>query len=335
MTQTVSEVTRSWIKKIRPEARNDLKSLMRLGASRSSYRKFLNRRYSALSFAEMQHWHTQYAKIFRGFEFDYPVSDWRVSFLGREIVLPLGGVDMWLKWDAALSILGHEIEIKRIYAALIQSKFRPKLMFDIGANYGLHSLLFLAHGIRVATFEPNAACHHYFRTIAELNGVNYDLYPIALGEDESTVELSFPDSETWLGTTVPTVRQAFRVSEPISTVKVRQTTLDLFLDEKQLYPDLLKIDTEGAELNILRGGRNMLRQCRPLIIFESWAENGREELFQTLTDSDYQLFRLRQEGTVSSINGLQGFCAAPESNFLAAPSESSSSLITELHSRVN
>ena len=131
------------------------------------------------------------------------------------------------------------------------------------------------------------------------------------------------------------MKQAFRVSESVSTVQVRQTTLDVFLNEKQLYPDLLKIDTEGAELDILRGGRNTLRQCRPLIIFESWAENGREELFHTLTESDYQLLRLRQEGTVTPIDGLQGFCAAPESNFLAAPNECSSSLTSELDARMN
>jgi FkbM family methyltransferase len=331
MRRSLSDITRSWVRKMRPEARNDLNSLMRLGINNPRYRKLINNWYSGLSFGEKQDWHTHYAKIFRGKKSDCPAGIWRVNFLDREIVLPLGGVDMWLKWDAALSILGHEIEIKRTYASLLRSNFRPKVVFDIGANYGLHSLLFLVHGIKVATFEPNVECHDYFRAIAELNNVSYDLHPVALGENEATVELSFPDTETWLGTTVPLVKQSFHVSEPVSSLQVRQVTLDQFVEEKQLLPDLIKIDTEGAELNVLRGARNTFRQCRPLVIFESWPDNGRNELFNFLTELDYQILRLKKHEDVSAADEVTSFCAAPEHNFLSVPSERSVSLTVELH----
>jgi hypothetical protein len=51
--------------------------------------------------------------------------------------------------------------------------------------------------------------------------------------------------------------------------------------------DLLKIDVEGAELDVLRGGRNTIERDRPKILFECWAdERGqrKEELFRYLRE---------------------------------------------------
>jgi FkbM family methyltransferase len=42
---------------------------------------------------------------------------------------------------------------------------------------------------------------------------------------------------------------------------------------------LVKIDTEGSEAAILRGAGRTLAERRPLIIFESFRDDGREELY--------------------------------------------------------
>ena len=47
-----------------------------------------------------------------------------------------------------VSIVGHDIEVKETYAALIASDHRPTLFLDVGANYGLHSIL-RAQGARI------------------------------------------------------------------------------------------------------------------------------------------------------------------------------------------
>jgi FkbM family methyltransferase len=57
-------------------------------------------------------------------------------------------------------------------------------------------------------------------------------------------------------------------------------------------PDVLKIDVEGAELNVFRGARQLLQAKRPILIFEltrpNWNEESRllNELGYTLFDSE-------------------------------------------------
>lgn len=111
---------------------------------------------------------------------------------------PLDGHDTWLEWDLALSMLGHELEVKHTYLNLIRLQ-RPKLFFAIGANYGLHSTMFLIHGVPTVSFEPNPRCHEYFRKLALRNHVQCDIQQLALGAAEGWVQVSFPDRETWLG----------------------------------------------------------------------------------------------------------------------------------------
>lgn len=327
----MSSFIRSSVKRMRPSARADVHRAVRMMAARATTQKLLNYVYRSLSWQQRAYWHSEYAKLFRGTLTNAAAGSWEVIFAGKSISLPLGGSDMWLNWDAALSVLGHEIEIKRAYAAMINSRHRPALFFDVGANYGLHSLLFLAHGIPTVSFEPNTYCHSYFRRVAEMNVVNTDLRPIALGAEEGSVDLWFPKTETWYGTTVPYARDQIPSDEQIEIQVVWQTTLDRFVEETSLKPDLIKIDTEGAEAGVLYGAAKTLSELRPVIIFESWQDSKREELFKLLDGLDYYILSLRHpRHTPQRLDGINPFLAAPSNNFLAAPSELSSSVLDEL-----
>jgi hypothetical protein len=64
-------------------------------------------------------------------------------------------------WGLSLLVAGHDVEIKETYRYLLEER-KPKLFFDIGANYGTHSLIFLTHGVRTISFEPNLGLRPYF-----------------------------------------------------------------------------------------------------------------------------------------------------------------------------
>lgn len=53
-------------------------------------------------------------------------------------------------------------------------------------------------------------------------------------------------------------------------VAVTCTTLDKLLAARDRV-DLIKIDVEGFELNVVRGAREVLKRCRPVLIFEAGA----------------------------------------------------------------
>src|SRR5207249_3638516 len=156
---------------------------------------------------------------------------WTVTFLGRPIRLSLRPGQMWLDWDAALSILGHEVEIKETYSSLLASSASPELFIDVGANYGLHSLLFLAHGVDVISFEPNHLCREYFLSACRLNGVTARLEEIALGDIGCNTELWFPHGRTWLGSTDITVRQSLEPSYELRSQLVIQKRLDDYFSD--------------------------------------------------------------------------------------------------------
>jgi hypothetical protein len=77
---------------------------------------------------------------------------------------------------------------------------------------------------------------------------------------------------------------------------VRCDRLDNFADSARSF-DFLKVDVEGAELLVLRGGEGLLRRDRPAILFESGPGSAeryglsREELFGFLSsDLGYSIY---------------------------------------------
>lgn len=51
-------------------------------------------------------------------------------------------------------------------------------------------------------------------------------------------------------------------------VLVHTVTLDAFFAEQGTWPDLIKIDVEGAELDVLRGARQIIAQRHPVMFVE-------------------------------------------------------------------
>jgi FkbM family methyltransferase len=330
-TNMVHGFLRSSLKRIHPSARSDIARVVRLMAAGTLSRRVLNQVYSRLSLGQKEYWHTQYAKVFRNQAQKTRPGHWLLDFAGQPVTLPVGGPEMWLEWDAALSLLGHEPEIKRAYAALIESSLRPRLFLDVGANYGLHSLLFLVHGIPAISFEPNVRCHEYFQRVTEMNGVGKDLQALALGEREGVVELWSPKSETWYGTTVKSARDRIPTVEALETVVVRQTTLDSFVKEHDLRPELIKIDTEGAESDVIRGAAHTLNTLRPIVIFESWPDADRSELFALFQLARLSISTLRaNDSPPRMIRDVCDFEQLSSTNFVAVPNESAKLLASIL-----
>ena len=163
-----------------------LAAAVRVSARYDLSRRMLNRLYNAMTPRQRQWAHGRYSKLFHHSSDRVQPGTWNVRFAGRAIALPFSGGDARLEWDAALSILGHETEIVETYRALLQRGPRPATVLDVGSNYGLQSLLWLVHGVRVISVEPNARCHAYFETICRLNGVRNDIRPQALGDAPGT-----------------------------------------------------------------------------------------------------------------------------------------------------
>ncbi len=130
--------------------------------------------------------------------------------------------------------------------------------FDVGANIGLWSAEFLKafpEG-RVRCFEPNPELHDALASNLP-SGCDHAITQHALGDFEGEASFVLTDEPT-IGYVQDGARTHAGV-EARRTITVRATTLDSYCEANAIDTiDILKIDTEGADLKVLAGARRTL-----------------------------------------------------------------------------
>ncbi|MFW5837036.1 MAG: FkbM family methyltransferase [Desulfovibrionaceae bacterium] len=159
------------------------------------------------------------------------------------------------------------------------------VVIDAGANIGVHSQFFAAavgpEG-RVAAFEPQRIVHQMLCANLALNGVsNAHAFHAALAHEPGRTMVPVLD---------PSVEQNFgaaRVAaeaqgEEVPAMRIDQLTLP--------GCQLIKIDVEGAELEVLRGAEGTIRAHAPFLYVENSEEARSAELAQTIMDLGYDCY---------------------------------------------
>lgn len=184
--------------------------------------------------------------------------------------LPQAG--WWLSWN---DYMGRRIYLSRGFeeseqAFLLRFLQSGMIAFDIGAHHGFHTLLMSrrvgSHGLVIA-FEPSPREVHKLHWVLKVNrrgNVRVESYAISNREGEEQLFVCMGRNSGCNSLRKPAV------SEPIQTIRVPMTTLDCYLRKHEIHRvDLLKIDVEGAELEVLEGATDLLNSgSRPLIICE-------------------------------------------------------------------
>jgi FkbM family methyltransferase len=136
---------------------------------------------------------------------------------------------------------------------------------DIGCHRGevLREMLRLAPQGRHVAFEPVAASHAALAAAFPGVDVRHAAASDADGEAEFVV---VPDQPSFSGLRERSYPGALRTER----VRVRTERLDAALPE-DFAPRFVKIDVEGAELQVLKGAFETLRRDRPILWFEHGA----------------------------------------------------------------
>jgi FkbM family methyltransferase len=319
-----------------PEIKNFVRPItaraMRPIAARAWSRAPLNVVYRHLGWYPKTEFYGAFHQAFQpGSDFPIDPGSWTIDFAGKTLKLPLVPERMWLDWLLALATLGIDQTVKKTYAAIVSSSRKPDLFLDVGANYGTHSLLFLAHGIRTWSFEPNARCYPYFIESCGLNAFNPHLERVAISSSRGQAKLYFPEHDTWYGTISdfppenpeeidlvfpPENREAIDLVE--TPVELR--TLDDYYGDviQSARRILIKIDTEGHELDVLRGASMTLGRC-PLVLFETYYDAaGRGVLFDMLAREEYRIFGLPWSPDGESVAlARESFLSDPAVDYIA------------------
>jgi FkbM family methyltransferase len=180
----------------------------------------------------------------------------------------------------------HEEGSIRLWKVLAGSVPEGTAILDIGAYEGVYALSArqVNAGASVYAFEPNPSSLE--RLTIACTGKRIDVMQVAFAEASGTVSFLCDSATSRI------------VQEPSDgqVVKVRSLTLDDWRADRSVAVSLMKIDTEGAEAAILRGGKTLLGECHPIILCEVLSDSAGEAVMKALPDG-YRYYRIDENKT--------------------------------------
>jgi FkbM family methyltransferase len=131
-------------------------------------------------------------------------------------------------------------------------------------------------------FEP---LPHLFEYLKKNFGHNRDISLFNIALSDSAGESSFNHVISNPGYSGLVKRRYDRPDEQDTRITVRTDLLDSLIGDARI--DLIKIDVEGAELQVLRGGKETIKRNKPFIIFEHGL--GGADCYGTTPEDVYDL----------------------------------------------
>lgn len=190
---------------------------------------------------------------------------------------------------------------------------------EAGANTGTETLLIsrlVGDNGKILAFEPVPHVVSKLKQNLDLNGIkNADVKALALGD--SAKEISFyiyPQDH-------PNQGMGSKVLENsgLEKITVFQTTLDSLSDEGTLSRiDFLKMDVQGAELDILRGGFNCISKYRPKVFLEAAGGlSNLKTIYDYLSGLNYVVRVIKRDGQLEDLDAEN----LAMGNWLAIPTD--------------
>ncbi|NSW53044.1 MAG: FkbM family methyltransferase [Anaerolineae bacterium] len=184
----------------------------------------------------------------------------------------------------------------------VQMYFKPGMVvYDIGANIGYISLLFLrAVGTtgHVYAFEALPANVERLKQNLIPSGALHKVtvFHAAVINQETPVEF-LVHSSTSMGKALGSAGRKDAHYE--STIQVPGIALDTFVSTQQLpKPDVIKMDIEGGEVLAIEGMRVTLTTHHPLLLIELHGPESALAVGRVLKDCGYQAYRMENPAKV-------------------------------------
>jgi len=228
-----------------------------------------------------------FRRITRRFD---PMIRWRSPLLARPIYLRL------ISNASLIADPKHqEDSIRQTFLALLAAlpNSGGGTFWDIGANIGLYSWCCAEArpDFHIVSFEPDTKNLECLRkTSAAWNLAAHEIVPRAVSETVGRTTFFTDEISRATGTLEPAAG-AFNATHYGAVprgVEVETVSLDHLIAEGWARPLIVKIDVEGAELRVLRGGRGLCAERRPILLLEMFGD--RPQTFALLEEFGYRCF---------------------------------------------
>jgi len=183
----------------------------------------------------------------------------------------------------------------------LSTRLRPGMIFyDIGANVGFYTLLaaeLVGNGGKVYAFEPLPENLAFLRKHVEMNCyTNVEIFDCAVLNYQGQALM-----RTEKGPSMASVSDD-------GSLMVQVCSLDEVVDRGIIDPaDAVKVDVEGAELQVLEGGARFFTKYQPLIFLATHSEEVHQACCKLLDEYGYALESIERGKPVSETNEILAF----------------------------
>jgi len=200
---------------------------------------------------------------------------------------------------------GYEnFEYTSIFEELIKN---VDCFLDIGSNIGYYSLLAAKSNPKVIVyaFEPAIGPKYYLNKNIQINNFQNNIISESTALSNQIGEIEFYEVENvkykYLKYNLAGEGNAGTKTTSRNFVKnkVISTTLNEFIKTKGINKiDLIKLDTEGTEIDILNSGLEYIKKFEPIIICETLFNTIEEQLEDFFGTMNYSFFNHTESGLI-------------------------------------
>lgn len=225
----------------------------------------------------------------------------KIKYCGFDVYYVVGeGLIYRIRWGNTDRI--YERQMCEKIKALLQKSDEPGFL-DIGSNIGLVSFYLLSKvkNLKIYAFEPGPHQYKLFSISLFANKLDnsIELFNVALADKTGTMDFKIhvEEKDSSGDGFIDTQRAG-----PTKSITVKTLTLDdWWKSSNKPKIDVVKIDTEGAELMVLKGGKEFFSMSRPIIFLEIALSNlknypyNHSDVLGWLEDNNYELFTIDEE----------------------------------------
>lgn len=148
-------------------------------------------------------------------------------------------------------------------------KFENPVILDLGAHIGLFSILMAKQcngNAKIYSFEGSPETFKILEKHISINNFNGIINPINQVISDQKGEINFFVSSS-KGDNANSISNYKENERKLSSIRINSTSIDSFVKEHNLNKlDFFKIDVEGAECKVIRGGKNSIIKFKPKML---------------------------------------------------------------------